>query len=527
MIKFRKIKISTLILSLLLGAVSCDSVLDEQPISEIGTENFWNSNADAEAGVAAIYDAFQSTYSEKYFYWGEFRSDNFVSGGNPNNDNIEIVTQSLTEDNGTLKWNLFYQIINRANSAIKNIPTISGYDKNLLAEAYALRAYVYFDAVRVWGAVPLFVEPTKSIDDAFKPKTDGDTILNDVVLADLKEAERLMEASNRDFRFSRASVFCLKAEINMYLQNYTEARKALYDMIAIGGHDLVKTPDDWIDLFYNNPSTNSNLGGRGKIQEGDELIFSIRYNASEDRDNPGVTRANRSGIMALFYAGVPLYSISPVLERKWQDKFPIDSAGWVDKYPNVKPFIERQVEYLDVNGDVQDSIAPVYGDWRYFACREGGYQSFGSRSIGEARMSKWQETNYDRNNDDTDIVIYRYAGMLLLLAEAENQLDNQTVALDLVNQVRRARVLPEVTEAEFGDTKEARENYILDERQLELLGEAKRWWDLRRTKKAIEVLNPILDTIPGATQLNEQRLLFPIHIDHLTENPNLTQTLGY
>jgi len=47
-------------------------------------------------------------------------------------------------------------VINRANQAIKYIPTIASYDQNLLAEAHALRAFAYFDAIRVWGAVPLF-----------------------------------------------------------------------------------------------------------------------------------------------------------------------------------------------------------------------------------------------------------------------------------------------------------------------------------------------------------------------------------
>jgi len=80
---------------------------------------------------------------------------------------------------------------------------------------------------------------------------------------------------------------------------------------------------------------------------------------------------------------------------------------------------------------------------------------------------------------------------------------------------------------EFGATVDEREDYILDERQLELLGEGKRWWDLRRTNKALEELNPGLDTIPGGTQLTEERLLFPVYFEHLVENPLLEQTPGY
>jgi len=124
-------------------------------------------------------------------------------------------------------------------------------------------------------------------------------------------------------------------------------------------------------------------------------------------------------------------------------------------------------------------------------------------------------------------VIYRYAGILLLLANAENQLGNTDRALELVNEVRTARLLPNVTVAEFGATIDERENYILDERQLELLGEGKRWWDLRRTNKVFELLNPRLDTIPNTAPITEESILFPIFIDHLIENPLLEQNPGY
>lgn len=142
-------------------------------------------------------------------------------------------------------------------------------------------------------------------------------------------------------------------------------------------------------------------------------------------------------------------------------------------------------------------------------------------------MAKYNKTNYSPNFDDTDIPVYRYAGMLLLLAEAENRLGNISKALELVNKVRSARLLPLVTDTEFGSTLEAREEYILDERQLELLGEGKRWWDLRRTDKAIEILNPVLSQTQGAMLLTNDRLLFPIYIQHLIENPLLEQNKGY
>lgn len=500
-----------MLLILVLGA-SCDSFIDEQPISEISTTGFWKTNEDAKAGIAGVYDAMQPTYRTKHFLWGEFRSDSYVAATAGALDFREMVLQSITPGNAqALRWDEFYEMINRTNQAIKYIPTIQGYDKNLLAEAYAVRAFAYFDAIRVWGDVPLFLEPTESISDLQKPRTSGDDIMRDVIIPDMLKAEELMAKPDSKFRFSKASIYCLQADVYMWQKEYGKAKTAIDNMIDLGVYSLVNSVDAWQDLFYNTPNSPDTPDGRGKIQTGPELIFSIRYDLAEEQRSPGNNLGNRSGVYQLFFAGIPTYYISSVLEDKWVERFPIDQEGWEAKYPDTEPAVTTD-------------LGPVYGDWRYFLSREGQFEG----NSGNARVAKWAYSNFNPAFDDTDIVIYRYAGMLYLLAEAENRLNADGVrALEIINQIRTARKLPTVTMDEFGSTPDERETYILDEKQFELLGEGKRWWDLRRTNKALEVLNPILDSIPEATTITEDRLLFPIYFEHLIENPNLTQNSGY
>lgn len=524
MINFLNIKQYRLLgvfLTLTLLSVSCNDLLNEQPISEISTADFWQSNADANLGVVAIYDGMQATYGTKHYYWGEFRSDNFAPGNesaNPNN--LELVYNDITSgNNAVLDWGEFYVMINRANLAIKYIPQITNFDPNLLGEAHALRAYGYFDAIRVWGAMPLFTEPVESsAQELQKTRTDAATILNDVIIPDMLKAEELMTLVSDEYRFTKTSIWALQADVYMWMQDYANAKIALDKIVASNEFSLVTTPEDWQNLFLNDIQP----GGPGKIMTGPELMLSIRYDINEPVNNPGQTRANRAGIFALFFAGLPSYYLSSTLEYKWREKFPIDSAGWDTKYPNTPPI-------LTVDREGNGVMEPVYGDWRYYFCREDGIDGMDSKDIGEARLAKYNKLNYNQNFDDSDIVLYRYAGMLLLLAEAENRLGNDTRALDLVNEIRTARQLPLVTAAEFGATVTERENYILDERQLELLGEAQRWWDLRRTELAIPVMNPILtDSIPsGGVPLTQDRLLFPIFDEHLIENPLLEQNPGY
>lgn len=502
-VKYLKIKTIAIITLVSLFNVSCDSILDEQPISDIGSQNFWKNNTDAESGVVAIYDAMQIAYNRNHFLWGEFRTDNYKVGssGAPI-DYIELVRQNITPGNNSTRWNSLYSMINRANQAIKYIPTIIGHDKSLLAEAHALRAYAYFDAIRVWGSVPLYTEPTESVLDLLRSRTPGTTILNDVIIPDMLKAAELMDTPSNSYRFSRASILCLQADVYMWTQEYDKAKDAIDDMILLGDHRLVTTVQAWEDLFYNTPIGPVTPDARGKIQNGPELILSINYDLVDEQ---------RSGVFGLFFAGIPAFYVSDTLEAKWVDKFPIDQVGWEAKYPGVAPAVTL-------------STGPVYGDWRYFLSRSGGYDN----TLVNAQVAKFTKLNFNANLDDTDIVLYRYAGMILLLAEAENRLENTDRALELVNQLRIARKLPQVTLAEFGATIDERENYILDERQLELLGEGKRWWDLRRTKKAIQILNPIYEITGTASQLTEDKLLFPVYFEHLIENPNLLpQNAGY
>lgn len=502
-----KVNLVVLLITVLMLNISCEGILDEQPISEIGPENFWKSNTDANLGVAGAYDLMQKTFRTNHYYFGEFRSDSYVRGSeSANASSLEFTYNNLTEGNGNLRWTNLYELINQVNLAIKYIPEISGVNMEYLAEAHAIRAFTYFEAIRVWGSVPLFMEPIEGSDQELqRPRTDGDVIMQEVILPDLKVALDNMSTLTNEYRFSRSSILCLQAEVYMYLQDYAKAKTALTQFIALNEFSLVKTVTDWENLFINDIQA----GGPGKIQEGPELILSINFDLLD---------SDRSGIFAVFFAGLPSFFISPVLEDKWTEKFPTDSVSWVTKYPTKNP----QLSYIDEKGLKHF----YYGDWRYYASREGG-TNLGSRARGEARVAKYNKTNYSSSFDDSDIVLYRYSGMLLMLAEAENKLGNATAALNLVNSIRTARLLPTVTAAEFGATIEARENYILDESQIELLGEGKRWWDLMRTGKTLEIMNPILDTIPEATILTNQRIFSPIYQEHLIENPLLEQTPGY
>jgi len=520
--------------------ISCDDLVNEKQISEIPISDFYRNNKDAESGVVGIYDAMQTAYNENYFRWGEIRSDSYTRGsGSASTNDLDLVDNNVTSGNPAVtRWNILYVMINRANFAIQKIPQIPAFDTNLLGEALALRAYAYFTMVKVWGGVPLFTEPTLAATPGiFKPRTDASVIMKDLIIPDMIKAENLIGIPSREFRWSKASIYAFQAEVYMWQKDYPNAKIALDKLVALKTHSLATTAQAWQDQFYNNPAdaqrlitttTGTTEIGRGKIQTGSELIFSLFFDQSNPSTNIGVSNGNRSGIQRNFMAGLPPFYISASLEAKWKERFPTDSIAFVTKYPGAGNVLTKPDSKVDpVTGKLISFTRKVYGDYRFYLSREKMFD-FASLVPGNARVIKWQQQNIPVSVDDSNIPIYRYSGQLLLLAEVENRLNNITGSLALINLLRTARLLPKVTLAEFGATIDAREDYILDERQFELLGEGQRAFDLIRTGRFVETMNKEY-ALRGTPLIDKNRILLPIYFEHFQENPAIKgqQNPGY
>lgn len=487
---------------------SCDDKLDVQPESFVAPKNFFKTQAELNIGLAGVYDGLQNAYSSANYVFGEYRSDSFFPA--PATTNVSRTSfhdSNMDASDANLRWNNFYTTIDRANRVIIAGEALEGADPNTIAQAYAIRSKVYFDMIRIWKNVPLFLEPITSPADAYRPVTSYDEIMNTVVIPDMLKAEPLISTEPASFNFSLASVLAHQAEVYMWQKQEGAAEKAIERLLALNSYSLATTPQAWQDMFFNQPPNATFPDAVGKIQTGPELIFSIRY---DDADT------TRSGQWSAWVAGASITVISPLVEEKWLERFPQDDT-WNTLYPNTPPVFS--ITTVDLNG--QPVVTPLYGDWRQFASRDRGDFETGNgpTAIGEARLYKWTK-NRDglvTNLDRTDIVMYRLADMILLLAEAKVKLNKPTEALALLNQIRTARKLPLVTVADFGATEDDQINYLLDERQFELLGEGKRWWDLIRNDKALQIINPILES-RGQNPLTADRLFFPIFQNHIIES---------
>jgi tetratricopeptide (TPR) repeat protein len=468
------------LLPLCLGVSSCEDFLTEAPLSQLSDEKFWKSEADVRVGMAGMYDGLQDFVSNSFIDFGDARSDNFENGGT-GVDQIAFGLNNLTASSPQVEWERVYRVISRANIAIAQIPTVPGFStetqkNNYLGQAYALRAYCYFWAVRVWGDVPLLLEPLSDIN--LRPMRAPQAEVLASIQADLDKAATLINPlAVNVYEINLGAIYAMQTDVHMWNKEYQKALDVSDKLIKLNRYSLAPA-NQWKALFLNPVSTKEN-------------IFSLYWNIAEDGGNELSRRIGGSNTSN--------YVIDSVLIGKWEMQ---------------KKDIRRYNTY--------DTIVYTAGN-------------------DVTQISKYYPSDpttnrpiYPVNGVTSDVKnpFYRYADIVLLRAEALNMLDRKPEAIILLNSIRtRAGLKPLVIPATVA-TRDL-ETMILDERQFEFFAEAKRWFDLRRTNRVVEVMDPVLKRRQKA-QRNEQtgfgdprKQLFPVGRQALTANPSLTQNAPY
>lgn len=287
---------------------SCSKFLDAKPISEVPAENMWQNQRDVKAGISEIYSSFRDAMRANFFEWGELRSDNYVLTTEAASDRGKLIANQMTNDMACTNWSSLYKVISNTNFAIKHIPqaTLANTaEKNdYLAQAYAMRALCYFYAVRVWGDVPVYLEPVDNLENGvFKSRTSMREVLENVIMPDLKRAEQLVDpASLERKRISRAGIYAIQADVSMWLEDYDSADKIIdkvRTMQSFTGFQpsMEVMKRTFVTDLNNKTSDNDRL--RDEYGPGfNELIFVIHFDLRES--------VSYSLIYNLFGAGVLL-----------------------------------------------------------------------------------------------------------------------------------------------------------------------------------------------------------------------------
>jgi starch-binding outer membrane protein, SusD/RagB family len=464
---------------LLLSFGSCKKFLNQEPENSLTGDDFFKTEADANAGIMGVYDALQAC-ADKFITWGEFRAD-LISPG-INND-ITYPYYQLFENNRVASvWAQPYNMIGRANVVIEKVPQIPGLDSRftreesnaIVGEALFLRALAYFYLVRTFNEAPLVLYPPSN--DAVNflvPKASADSVLNQIE-ADLAIAEKDVpvkydKSAETRGRVTKGAVNALQADVYLWRGKYTEAaaaakkvldNKALYELVP---------GDNWFNIFSQKNTI--------------ESIFEIQY------DNQLGEVNSLRGISGNF-------NMNPVL----YDYF----------------FGEKDV-LRGPNRTFREAGARTY--WKYTGLNTD---------------------NIERPTNDPNFIIYRLPDIMLLRAEALAHIGatEKVEAAALLNDVRERVSLDTFDFLDGSTPLEMYIDLIIKERAMELAMEGKRWFDLVRVANNEKQPDFLISRVVASRTVAERSQIrariidprgwyLPIHRDELNKNPNLVQNPYY
>ncbi len=468
----------------------CKKKLDQQPISDLSASLFWKTPEHAQLGIAAIYDAMQKTFSSNgsFTEWADARSDNFTFGGTGENQ-INIVLNGLNSTTATASWDNLFLTIARANFAIKYLPGITGLSEvqrnNYLAQAYGVRAYMFFWGVRLWGALPVRLTPYEDINESPNlARTSADSIINSVIIPDLVKANDLVDKSSTNvFELNTGGILATLADVYLWKKDYTNVLTTIDKLIALNRYAL--TPSTSVFTSYKDMI----VTGTSK-----ESIWTLNWDYLVDGGNGIGGKIGSSDQTSNFYIdSIPLL--------RWETN---------------KQDIRRGITY---DTTIANALQRVIQIWKFYPLDGAGKPVVPSRAQNQVRL-----------------LLYRWADILLMRAEALNWKNNDKVgATAIVNQIRTRAKAGNLNPANYNNlaTQLDMETAILDERQLELFAEGKRWFDLVRTGRVLAVMDPLVKRRQsflgiGQTGFSDARkILWPISRDALNKDPLLIQNPPY
>ncbi|MBX3238658.1 MAG: RagB/SusD family nutrient uptake outer membrane protein [Chitinophagaceae bacterium] len=482
-------------LTIAFGA-GCTKTLELEPVSSISSTSFWKTEDDANGALRGMYVRLRNVTASNLYLWGEARSQNMKRSVG-NFGSIMNVFENLVDVNiAGPDWNTVYSVVNDANLILKYLPNITfkteAAKNRALGEAYTMRAYCYFLMAKTWGDIPLVVDPTEGYnpDVIYKERTPVAQIFTQIK-SDISQALSLFPDNSflagRN-RWSKPALNALKGDVFLWTakkmnggnSDLTEALNALNDVNAAD----VQLLNDFERVFdYDNKGNKEILMANNfQLNESGATFMANMY---IDAYPPNADPAAVAIIGALGGGGASYFTLTD----ETRSKFKTDDTRRIASYTELYSYEESTGAYT-----------------KFYACIQRKFNGM---------------VNAGSRNFIDDVVLYRYADVLLMKAEAQNALSQDPSAA--INAVRQRAFGSNFSGNEFvAGSKEDNDAAILEERLLEFLYEGKYWWDILRFDKA-SVLIPYFRDNPSHTY----KYLWPLSLNILSTEPKAIQNPGY
>jgi hypothetical protein len=493
-----------LIVGALLSSTGCSKFLEEQDPSNLTPETYYTIPQHADAAIAACYAQTRFIGGGAGIFVLNFSLPEMLSGTaktetGQNSDLNNIIGLAYNGDNLLITnwWNGLYSVIAQTNLVLQKVPGITPMDetakKQILGQAYFLRAWAYFYLVRMWGDVPLIVEPVDAASENLLPSRTAAAAIYDQIVADLIAAEgSSLPWTDNTGKASLGAVKSLLSKVYLTMAGFPLSKGAThYKLAADKANEVIVSANFSLFTSYSDLHT---LGTENR----QEHIFQLQYLGGV-ADNP--------------YQGVLLPNFKGVSSLGTEQGTNVPVPAFVSSYAPGDRRTEDRVGfyytsyYDEGSGPLKPLSAPYV--FKHFDLISNG--TFGVPGTNVSSL------NYP---------LIRYAEVLLIYAEAQNEVDAapNATAIKAVNDIRgRAQLAPigALSKAAFRDE-------VLRQRWYELAFECITWYDMLRLRKAYNFTTKNFDNLVGykffdnGATVAEKHLLLPLPTSEMKNNPKLT-----
>ncbi|WP_160711459.1 RagB/SusD family nutrient uptake outer membrane protein [Chitinophaga solisilvae] len=534
----KKISIYIPVIITCLLAWSACSKIDQSPVNSLSDETVWKDPRLVQLYVADIYanlpigfDVTTDGTANLSCITDEARGSYAWLGAN-----ILQINGKYTSSNAPLDiWSSAYKNIRKTNVFFQQIEKVNNMPeedkKNLTGQVKFLRAFYYFELVKRYGGVPLITTPQTLTDDLMVKRDDTTTVYN-FISTELDAAAALLPATARAGLANRWTALALKSRAMLYARRWNDAAKASLEIIEKGGYALV---NNYSDIF----ST--------KQRASTESIFEIQYL------DPSRVH-NYDAMNVPYYDNPGDYTSLTQPTQEMTDAYEMQATGKAITDPASG--YDAQQPYKGRDPRFYATILYEGARWkgRTIETRVGGTDGIvGRNTTNDNTKTGYYIRKYlDETlplekiwNSTQSWVEFRLGEIFLNYAEATNNLNDPATAKKYVDLIRARAQMPAL---QAGMNTTAMSEAIMHERKIELAFENHRYWDLRRWRTAVKVLNnktfhgmqitlvngaykyEVIEADLGASSprvFTEDYYLLPIPKTELEKNKQLTQNVPW
>ena len=437
-------KLSVILFFVCLFGTSCEDILTEHPASFLTPGSFPANEKDANAAVMAAYSRLNSSIIT--FYYSLVSTDIAFQGFHKKPPSSYFANLTPLDGDANQMWQSAYEGILMANTVTSLVPDVDmDPDRRaaLIGEAKFLRASYYFDLVRIYGGVPILDNLNNGPDDLVGITRNSVDEVYDFIKKDLEDAIQVLPKSYPDDQKGRATwgaATSLLGKVHLTRNEYPEAIARLQEVIDSGLYGLAADYNSLWGIANEHvlhPDKDGNLVN--------ENIFDIQWKQDE-----------RNGFVTTWVGSRDVDIVGAVNAPGggWENMLPLPEYGEMFEPGDLR----KAVSYVtELDGNVLESP------------RTPGAWPITGKYIDYAETPK-------SNNNSQNTYVIRYADVLLMRAEAENELNGPANAYQYINQVRERAGIPDLS----GLDQEGFRQAVRKESATELGFEGHRKYDLLR-----------------------------------------------